>query len=144
MIVRGLDRLLTNRMVKLRCVLMVFLSVFAASVAAALPVTETLSWQPKLVYRQIGGGYTLALEKNRQPKTFFLCGPAKTDCITTTEIGWRKPFIVFRNGNLVRPSGNVLDTTGRKHSGSAQHFNSVRRYPTAVAWEKLSPTKPLW
>ena len=120
------------------------MSVLAASVATALPVTENLSWHPKLVYRQIGGGYTLALEQNRLPKTFFVCGPNKTNCISTTEIGWRKPFIIFREGNLVRPSGAVIDTTRRKHTGSAQHFNSVRRYPVAVAWDKLSPTRPLW
>jgi hypothetical protein len=131
-------------MVKVRCISVVIMSGLAASMGAALPITEKLSWHPKLVYRQIGAGYTLALERNRQPRTFFLCGPNKTNCIQTTEIGWQKPFIIFRNGNLVRPSGSVLDTTGRKHSGSAQHFNSVRRYPAAVAWDKLSPTRPLW
>jgi hypothetical protein len=129
----------------MRCAkLIVMINVFVASVAAALPVEERLSWHPKFVYRQIGGGYTLALEKNRQPKTFFVCAPNKINCISTTEIGWSKPFIVFRNGNLVRPSGGVIDTTGMKHSESAQRHNSIPRYPVAVAWEKLSPTRPLW
>jgi hypothetical protein len=124
--------------------LIVLIVLLLASMAAALPVAERLSWHPKFVYRQIGGGYTLALEKDRQPKTFFVCEPNKTNCISTKEIGWRKPFIIFRNGNLIRPSGSVIDTTGMKHSESAQYLNSVRRYPAAAAWEKLSPTRPLW
>lgn len=119
-------------------------TIFAASVALALPVEERLSWHPKFVYRQIGAGYTLALEKDRKPKTFFVCAPNKIDCIATNEIGWRKPFIVFRDGNLVRPSGSVIDTTGMKHSESAQRHNAIPRYPAAVAWEKLSPTRRLW
>ena len=112
--------------------------------AMALPLGDKLSWHPKFVYRQIGGGYTLALEKDRQPKTFFVCEPNKTNCISTKEIGWRKPFIIYRKGDLMRPSYAAVDTTRMKHSESAQHLNSVPRYPAAVAWEKLSPTRPLW
>ncbi len=125
--------------------LITIVSLLAASIAAALPVEEKLSWHPKFVYRQIGGGYTLALEKDRQPKTFFVCAPNKTDCIATKEIGWRKPFIVFRDGDVMRRSGNVIDTTGMKHSElPPQYLKTVPCYPAAVAWEKLSPTRPLW
>jgi len=113
--------------------------------ATALPVEEKLSWHPKFVYRQIGGGYTLALEKDRLPKTFFVCAPNKTNCISTKEIGWRKPFIIYRTGDLMRRSGSVIDTTGMKHPESPpKYLKTVPCYPAGVAWEKLSPTRPLW
>ena len=124
--------------------LIVVMSVIAASMATALPVTEQLSWHPKFVYRQIGGGYTLALEKGRQPKTFFVCAPNKIDCIATKEIGWRKPFIIYRTGDLMRRSEGVVDTTTGKHQEADQHLKSVPRYSAAAAWEKLSPTRALW
>ena len=124
--------------------LIAIISVLAASMVAALPVEERLSWHPKFVYRQIGGGYTLALEKDRQPKTFFVCEPNKTNCISTQEIGWRKPFIIYRKGDLMRPRYAAVDTTRMKHSESARYLETVPRYPAAVAWEKLNPTRPLW
>jgi hypothetical protein len=105
---------------------------------------EKLPAHPKLVYRQIGGGYMLALEAGRRDKTFFVCHPDKTDCISTKEIGWKKPFIIFRGGSLIGRDYGVIDTTGVKQSGSANYLKSVPRYPAAVAWEKLSPTKALW
>jgi hypothetical protein len=105
---------------------------------------EKLTWHPKLMYRQIGGGYMLALEMDRRPKTFFLCAPNKTECISTKEIGWRKPFIIIRSGAVLMPSYSVIDTTGMKHSESASYLKTVPRYPAAVAWEKLRSTKPLW
>jgi hypothetical protein len=120
------------------------MSIFAASIAAALPLTEKLSRPPKFVYRQIGGGYTLALEKDRQPKTFFVCAPNKINCLSTKEIGWQKPFIIYRTGDLMRRSGSVIDTTGRKHSKAPKFLQKVPCYPAAAAWEKLSPTRPLW
>ena len=122
----------------------VLMSVLAAMVAAALPVAERLSSQPKFIYRQIGGGYTLALEKDRQPKTFFLCEPNKTNCISTKEIGWRKPFIIYRNGDLMRASYSVVDTSTMKRSDLDQYLKTVPRYAGGVAWEKLSPIRPLW
>lgn len=114
--------------------------------ALAIPsrAAEKLSWHPKLVHRQIGGGYTLALESARRDKTFFLCAPDKTSCISTKEIRWRKPFIIFRDGNLIRRSYSVIDTTGVRHSESPNYLKTVPVYPAAVAWEKLSPTRPLW
>jgi hypothetical protein len=122
----------------------VLMSVFAASIATALPVPDKLSPHPKFVYRQIGGGYTLAMEKDRQPKTFFLCEPNKTNCISTKEIGWRKPFIIFRNGDLMRASYSYIDTTMMKGSALDQYLKAVPRYSVGVAWEKLSPIRPLW
>jgi hypothetical protein len=124
--------------------LIVMMNLIAASMAAALPVEETQSWHPKFVYRQIGGGYTLAVEKDRRPKTFFVCEPNKTNCISTKEIGWRKPFIIYQTGDLMRRSEGVVDTTTGKHPEADQHLKSVPRYPVAVAWGKLSPTRPLW
>jgi len=105
---------------------------------------EKLPTHPKLVYRQIGGGYSLALELGRQPQTFFLCGPSKTDCISTTEIGWRKPFIIYRSGATLTRDYNVIDTTGMKHRESPKYLETVPRYPAAVAWKRLSPTRSLW
>jgi hypothetical protein len=122
----------------------VMMSVLAASVAAALPVPDKLSAHPKFIYRQIGGGYTLAMEKDRQPKTFFVCGPTKTDCISTKEVGWRKPFIILRSGAVLRRSYDIIDTTGAKHSESPKYLASVPRYPAAIAWNKLSATRPIW
>jgi hypothetical protein len=128
----------------MRAGLIAIISVLAATMAVALPVEEKLSWHPKFVYRQIGAGYTLALEKDRQPKTFFVCEPNKTNCISTPEVGWRKPFIIYRTGDLKRRSGSVVDTTRMKHSESPQYLKTVPCYPAAVAWEKLSPTRALW
>jgi hypothetical protein len=118
----------------------VLVTIFAMPSRAA----EKLPAHPKSVYRQIGAGWTLALEAARRDKTFFLCRPGKTDCISTREIGWRKPFIIIRNGSLIQRGYSVIDTTGMTHSESANYLKTVPRYPAAVAWEKLSPTRPLW
>src|SRR2546430_13197310 len=75
-------------------------SVLATVLAVPSRAAEKLTWHPKLVYRQLGGGYTLALEAARRDKTFFLFAPNKTDCISTKEIGWRNPFIIFRTGDV--------------------------------------------
>ena len=111
----------------------------------ALPARaeEKFSWHPKLVYRQLGGGWTLALETGRPDKTFFVCQPNKTDCISVTAIGWRKPFILYRAG-MGGTRVSVSDTTGVKHSESPQYLKTVPVYPAAVAWEKLSATRALW
>ena len=119
-------------------------SALATALAVPSPAAEKLPAHPKLVYRQIGGGYTLALEVDRREKTFFLCSPNRTDCISTKEIGWRKPFIIFRTGAVLMRSFNVIDTTGMKHSESPKYLKTVPLYPVAVAWEKLSPTRALW
>jgi hypothetical protein len=131
-------------LVAVRSAGVIVISVLAAFLAAALPVPEKLSPHPKFIYRQIGGGYTLALEKDRQPKTFFLCEPNKTNCISTTEIGWRKPFIIYRNGDLMRASYSVVDTATMKRSDLDQYLKTVPRYSVGVAWDKLSPIRPLW
>ncbi|MEY2482208.1 MAG: hypothetical protein QOK24_736 [Verrucomicrobiota bacterium] len=123
---------------------LIAVSVLATSFANPSRAAEKLTWYPKLVHRQIGGGYTLALELNRQPKTFFLCGPSKTDCISTKEIGWRKPFIIIRGGSLVGRDYDVVDTTGMRHRESPNYLKTVPVYPAAVAWDKLSSTKALW
>jgi hypothetical protein len=68
-------------------------SVLATILAMRCRAAEKLPAHPKLVYRQIGGGFTLALEAARRDKTFFLCHSGKTDCTSTKAIGWRKPFI---------------------------------------------------
>jgi len=60
------------------------------------------------------------------------------------EIGWRKPFIIFRTGAVLMRNFNVIDTTGMKHSESPKYLKTVPLYPVAVAWEKLSPTRALW
>ena len=110
---------------------------------------EKLPAQPKLVYRQIGAGYTLALETARRDKTFFLCLPDKTDCISATAIGWRKPFIVTRVGG-VRPGFDVFDTSSKKYAHAVNqealpsYLKNIPLYPTAVAWEKLTSTRALW
>jgi hypothetical protein len=124
----------------------VIIAVSVLAMALAIPsrAAEKLSWHPKLVHRQIGGGYTLALESARRDKTFFLCLPGKTDCISTKEIGWRTPFIIIRNGSLIGRSYSVVDTTGMRHSESPNYLKTVLLYPAAVAWEKLSPTRALW
>ena len=124
--------------------LIVVASVLAAIICGAAPLPAKINWHPKLVYRHIGGGYWLAKELGRTDQTFFLCGPTKTDCIGTKEIGWRKPFIIIRSGAVLTRSYDVIDTTSLKHRESAKYLESVPRYPAAVAWDKLSPTKPLW
>jgi hypothetical protein len=124
--------------------LIIAVSVLAMALAMPSRAAEKLPAHPKLVYRQIGGGYTLALEADRRGKTFFLCGRNKTDCISTKEIGWRKPFIIIRSGDLLRRSYTVLDTTGMRHSESPKYLKTVPLYPAAVAWQKLNLTRGLW
>lgn len=129
----------------------VIIAVTVLATALAMPsrAAEKLPAHPKLVYRQIGAGFTLALEAAPRDKTFFLCAPYKTFfCISTTAIGWRKPFIVTRTDGVA--SGfDVYDTS--KKDGHAVHHSelpsplkNVPLYPAAVVWEKLSPTKPVW
>ncbi|MEY2495652.1 MAG: hypothetical protein QOJ45_2144 [Verrucomicrobiota bacterium] len=122
----------------------IIVSALATILAIPSRAAEKLSWHPKLVHRQIGGGWTLAVEADRRDKTFFLCAPGKTDCISTKEIGWRKPFIIIRGGSLVTRSYSVIDTTGVKHSESPNYLKTVPLYPAAATWEKLSASKPLW
>ena len=121
----------------------IIVSALATILAIPSGAEEKFSWHPKLVYRQIGGGWTLALETGRPDKTFFVCQPNKTDCISVTEIGWRKPFILYRAG-LGGARISVSDTTGVKHSESLKYLNTVPLYPAAVAWEKLSAARALW
>lgn len=123
--------------------LIVAISVLATALTVPCRGAEKLPAHPQLVYRQIGAGWTLALEAARRDKTFFLCQPGKTDCISTKAIGWRKPFILYRAG-IGGTSVSVCDTTGVRHSESPKYLKTVPRYPAAVAWEKLSPTKALW
>jgi|GEM_PF-6189060 len=118
-------------------------SVLAAIFAMPCRAAEKLPAHPKLIYRQIAAEYMLALETERREKTFFVCRPGKTDCISVTAIGWRKPFILYRAG-IGGTSVSVCDTTGVRHSESPNYLKTVPLYPAAVAWEKLSPTKALW
>ena len=125
------------------------LSVLATSLAMPARAAEKLPAHPKLVYRQIAAGWTLALESNRREKTFFLCDASKTSCISTMEVGWRKPFIIFGDGNLVRRGYSVVDTSSNRSAGAvnkslASSLKTIPMYTPAVAWEKLSPTRALW
>ena len=123
--------------------------VLAMALVGPVRATEKLPAHPKLVYRQIGGGYTLALELNRRPKTFFLCAPNKTDCISVAAIGWRKPFIIHRTGG-VAPGVTVYDTESKKGMFAAEqsklptYLRNLPLDPASVAWEKLSATRPAW
>jgi hypothetical protein len=128
---------------------MMVVSGLAMTVAITSRAAEKLPAHPKLVYRQIAAGWTLALESNRREKTFFLCDPSKTNCISTKEVGWRKPFIIARDGSLVGRGYSIVDTSSSKSAGAvnkslASHLKTIPIYPPAVAWEKLSPTKTLW
>jgi hypothetical protein len=116
----------------------------AAVAGAAPPLPENSTSHPKLVYRQLGGGCWLAQEVGRTDGAFFVCRPNKTECIGTTEIGWKKPFIIYRSGALFTPSYSVIDTRTRKPEKWGKPLESVPRYPAKVAWDKLSATRPLW
>lgn len=122
-------------------------SVLAVTLVIPCRAAEKLPKHPKLVHRQLGGGFTLALEGARRDKTFFLCLPGKTDCISTTTIGWKKPFIITGIASL---GYNVYNTSTKK-SGHPTNLSAVRRYlkdtplySAAAVWEKLSPTRALW
>jgi hypothetical protein len=135
------------------CVSMILMSfvkvVIAVSVLATMLAMPSRAAEPKLVYRQIGAGYTLALEGGRSDKAFFLCVPDKTFCITATAIGWRKPFIITRVGG-VGPGFEYWDTSSKKvghapdQSALPSHLKNIPLEPAAVAWQKLSPTRPVW
>ena len=124
-------------------------SVLATTLAMPSRAAEKLPAHPKLVWRQIGAGYTLALEAARRDKTFFLCAPNKTSCISTTAIGWRKPFIITRAGG-VAPGFGVYDTSSKKYghavddSALPSYLKNIPLYPAAIAWQKLSPSRALW
>jgi hypothetical protein len=125
------------------------LSLLATTLAMPCRAAEKLPAQPKLVYRQIGAGWTVALEAGRRDKTFFLCQPGKTECISTKAIGWRKPFIIIRDGAVLSPAFTVFDTESKKyvngqHSELPSYLKNIPLSPAAVAWQKLNPTRPLW
>lgn len=127
----------------------VAVSLFTTTFAMPCRAAEKLPAHPKLAYRQIAAGWTLALEANRRERTFFLCDSSKTSCISTKEVGWRRPFIIIRDGNLVRPGYSVVDTSSARSEGAvnkslASSLKTIPMYPAAVAWEKLSPTRALW
>src|SRR5205085_5315798 len=113
------DREVTHDVKKCRAILIGVLLV--AVICSRTAAAEKLPAHPKLVYRQIGAGYLLARELGRTDQTFFLCGPSKTDCISTKEIGWRKPFIIIRSGALLTRSYQVIDTTGMTHRESSNY-----------------------
>lgn len=123
--------------------------ILAVTLAMPSRAAEKLPAHPKLVYRQIGAGYTLALETERRGKTFFLCLPDKTDCISATAIGWRKPFIITRVGGMA-PGLGVWDTALKKYGHAADqsalpsYLKNIPLDPAAVAWQKLSPARPAW
>jgi hypothetical protein len=125
-------------------------SVLATALAMPTRAAEKLPAHPKLVYRQIGAGYTLALEAARRDKTFFLCLPGKTDCVSTKAIGWRKPFIIIRDGAVLSAGFGVYDTESKKYGHAVNeealpsYLKNIPLEPAALAWQKLSPTKPLW
>jgi hypothetical protein len=125
-------------------------SVLATLLAVPSRAAQKLPAHPKLVHRQIGAGYTLALEAARRDKTFFLCQPGKTECISTKAIGWRKPFIIIRDGGVISPGFTFCDTESKKFgsasnkSGLPSYLKNISINPAATAWEKLSPTRPLW
>ena len=123
----------------------------ALATTLALPAhaTEKLPAHPKLVHRQIGAGWTLALEAGRRDKTFFVCAPNRTDCVSTKAIGWRKPFIIIQDGAVFSPGYNAVNTETHKYvngpgSGLPSYLKGVPVYPAAVAWEKLSQTRRQW
>ena len=125
------------------------IGVLAASIALPSPGAESLPAHPKLVHRQIGGGWTLALEGGRQVKTFFVCAPNRTDCVSTKAVGWRKPFIIVQDGNVFSPGHNAVNTETHKFvngpgSRLPSYLKSVPVYPAAVAWERLGATKRQW
>jgi hypothetical protein len=124
-------------------------SLLAATIAMPSRAAEKLPAHPKLVYRQIAAGFTLALESNRREKTFFLCDSSKTACISTREVGWRKPFIIVRDGSLLGRGYSVVDTSSNRSAGPVNKslvsdLRTIPMYPAAVAWEKLSPKKAVW
>jgi hypothetical protein len=124
-------------------------SVLATTLALPTRAAEKLPAHPKLVYRQIARGWTLALETNRPQKTFFLCDSSKTSCISTKEVGWRKPFILIRDGNLIGRGYSVVDTESFRSAGPVNKslessLKTIPLYSAAIAWKKLSPTRPRW
>jgi hypothetical protein len=130
--------------------LIVAISVLATALTVPCRGAEKLPAHPQLVYRQIGAGWTLALEAARRDKTFFLCHPGRTDCISTKAIGWRKPFIIIRDGAVMSPGFGVYDTESKKYlpavdqSALPSYLKNISLDPAAVAWQKLSPTRPVW
>jgi hypothetical protein len=128
---------------------MLVVGLLATTLALPSRAADKLTSNPKLTHRQIGGGLTMGLEAARRDKTFFLCGPDKVSCVSATAIGWRKPFIMIRTRGWAPYC--VYDTSAEKYIYSFAHESALPSYlkniplePTAVAWEKLSPTRRLW
>jgi hypothetical protein len=126
----------------------IIVGVLAAILATPSRAEEKGPGKSKLVYRQIGAGWRLAIDPARQGQTFFLCAPKKTSCPSITRIGWRKPFILFRAGD---GPGIIFLNTRSNQFGFAiinvelpRDLQSIVLDRPADAWEKLSPTKRLW
>jgi hypothetical protein len=61
----------------------------------------------------------------------------------------RKPFIITQAGG-VAPGFGVYDTESKKYRSAANqsalpsYLKNIPLSPAAVAWQKFSPTRPLW
>jgi hypothetical protein len=143
------DRFCVSMIPVLPARVIITVSLLVVTLGIPLCAAEKLPAHPKLAYRQIGAGYTLALEAARKDKTFVLCLPDKTSCISATAVGWRKPFIISRTGG-VAPGVDVFDTSSKKYVHAVNqealpsYLKNIPLYPAAGAWQKLNPTRALW
>jgi hypothetical protein len=98
--------------------------------------------------RPIGGGYTLVRELRNGEETFYVCAPQADTCMSAPTIGWRRPFIVTRNGGS-EPGWDIYDTSSRKQTyvpygkGLPSQLADIRLRPAILLWRELNRKKSL-
>ena len=117
---------------------------FVISSYASDKVVPPYHWEQ----RPIAGGYTLLREVRNGEETFYVCAPQANSCMSAPTIGWRRPFIVTRNGGS-EPGWDIIDTSSRKETyvlewrGLPPHVTGIRLRPAILLWQELSRKRPL-
>jgi hypothetical protein len=128
---------------------------FSSSLAAGLLLVISSYASDKAVplyrweQRPIAAGYTLVRELRNGEQTFYICAPQADSCMSAPTIGWRRPFIVTRNGGS-EPGWDIIDTSSRKETyvlegkGLPPRLADIRLHPAILLWRELGPKKALW
>ena len=97
-------------------------------------------------FKEIAGSYRL---KRINGPQFVFCLPRQDGGAIIDEIGWRRPFILFRDSGS--QYWDLIDTAHAQHTRisdaerkSDPVLNSIQIEPAEAAWNRLQPHKRLW
>jgi hypothetical protein len=100
-----------------------------------------------LTWKQLAGGYRLV--QSEVPHECGIIAPGDSGGPMATEIGWRKPLIIYRARNA--DHWNVIDTvTHRQTSISLTErttnpaYRDIATYQADDAWRQLSRYRQQW